>query len=305
LPRKTQPPAADSALLPTVGEPGTFAWCEEVVEVMNAAWRTRETAEEGFLAAVRAATDYRIWETLSPPPPDEPITSLDGLIRRVAEPGQAEPMQIAIRFSGALEPAAPADGAEAGFAASEADLAASLSAAGPAGALSASAHAHSGMSLPVPGAGPAGRPARPMSEEEAVALGNALLDQYANTPPWDASQPASAGSASGTTPEEFSLVDVASEAPAPRRTAAQRKRDRLERTYPDLAEAVDAGEMTLKQAYVQAGIEKEVRTLDKLQRLWRTASEEERQRFLNWIEQEEGLESRREYEKQIYGDDAS
>jgi hypothetical protein len=144
-----------------------------------------------------------------------------------------------------------------------------------------------------------------MSEEEAVALGNALLDQYANTPPWDASQLASAGSAGGTTPEEFSLVDAAPEAPAPRRSAAQRKRDRLERTYPDLAEAVDAGEMTLKQAYVQAGIEKEVRTLDKLQRLWRTASEEERQRFLNWIEQEEGLESRREYEKQIYGDGAS
>jgi hypothetical protein len=90
LSRKDQLPEPDSALLPTVGKPGTFEWCEEVVEVMNAAWRTRETAEQGFLAAVRAAFQYRIWETLSPPRPEEPINSLDGLIRRMADPGQAE-----------------------------------------------------------------------------------------------------------------------------------------------------------------------------------------------------------------------
>ncbi len=295
--RKDQLPAASGALLPTVGNPGTFEWCEEVVEVMNAAWRTRETAEQGFLAAVRAAYEYRIWEMLSPPPPAEPITSLDGLIRRLADPGQAEPMQIAIRFSGVLERSAPQDGRpvaglEAGTIPGDT---ASVPAAGP---------GRGQVSLPAPGAGPAGRPKGPLSEEEEVALGNALLDQYAAAPPWDASQLASGGQGSGVASGGASSADQPAEAAAPRRTAAQRKRDRLERTYPDLAEAVDAGEMTLKQAYVQAGIEKEVRTLDKLQRLWRAASEEERQRFLNWIEQEEGLESRREYEKQIYGEDA-
>ena len=290
--RKEHLPAAEDALLPTVGEPGTFAWCEEVVEVMNAAWRTRETAEQGFLAAVKAAHQYRIWETLSPPPPDEPLHSLDGLIRRMAEPGQAEPMQIAIRFSGVLERPAPADGAAVD---DYTDAA---------GAVSAAASARGQVSLPAPGAAASGRPKRPLSEEEEVALGNALLDQYADAPPWDAAQLPSAGAATDMAAGLAAYVGEPAEAAAPRRTAAQRKRDRLERTYPDLAEAVDAGEMTLKQAYVQAGIEKEVRTLDKLQRLWRTASEEERQRFLNWIEQEEGLESRRTYEKQIYGEDA-
>ena len=86
---------------------------------------------------------------------------------------------------------------------------------------------------------------RPLSEEEELALGNALLDQYAGAPPWDAAQLASAGAAA----EGRALAAYAGD-PArsrqSRRTAAQRKRDRLERTYPDLAEAVDAGEMTLK-----------------------------------------------------------
>jgi hypothetical protein len=299
LSRKDQLPAVDDALLPTVGKPGAFEWCEEVIEVMNAAWRTRETAEQGFLAAVRAAFQYRIWETLSPPPPEEPINSLDGLIRRMADPGQAEPMQIAIRFSGVLEQPAPERGGAAEEAAADA---AALSA--EAAALSASGPARSQASLPVPGAGPAGQPKRPMSEEEEVALGNALLDQYADAPPWDASQFPSAGAGPSMVTGAAGSAEGPDDAAGPRRTAAQRKRDRLERTYPDLAEAVDAGEMTLKQAYVTAGIEKEVRMLDKLQRLWRAASEEERQRFLNWIEQEEGLESRREYEKQIYGQDA-
>jgi hypothetical protein len=91
---------------------------------------------------------------------------------------------------------------------------------------------------------------------------------------------------------------------SPRRTAAERKRDKLERTHPELAEAVDSGEMTLKQAYVEAGIEKANPTLDKLQRLWRTASVEERDRFLNWIEEQEGKERRDAYEREVYGTDA-
>ena len=55
---------------------------------------------------------------------------------------------------------------------------------------------------------------------------------------------------------------------------------------------------------MKAGIEKEVRTLDKLQRLWRAASEEERQHFLNWIEQEEGSKAAASTSEQIYGEDA-
>ena len=79
----TKESAADP-LLPTVNEPGTFAWCEEVVDCMNAAWAMREQGEQGFLAAARAALARRIWETLSPPPPQEPYTSFANLIRRVA-----------------------------------------------------------------------------------------------------------------------------------------------------------------------------------------------------------------------------
>ncbi len=93
-------------LLPTVNDPGTFAWCEEVVECMNAAWVAREQGELGFLAAIRAALEHRIWETLSPPPPQEPYTSLANLIRRTAPPGQAESMQLVIKFSGLEDEAA-------------------------------------------------------------------------------------------------------------------------------------------------------------------------------------------------------
>jgi hypothetical protein len=281
-------PAPGSALLPTVAEPGTYEWCEEVVECITAAWRTREGAEAAFLAAVGAAHRYRIWEQLSPPPPEEPITSLDGLIRRVAEPDQAEPMQIAIRFSGVLEEEADRPG--------RSPAAANLAAGGA---------ATGQVSAPAPGAP---SPARALSEEEEIAQGNALLDQYASAPPW---QPAEVTGGSGSEQGGDAASDAAggfavglpAPAPeAPRRTAAQRKRDRLERTHPELAEAVDSGEMTLKQAYLQAGIEREVRTLDKLQRLWRAASEEERDHFLSWVEQDEGVERRREYERQVYGD---
>jgi hypothetical protein len=95
-------------LLPTVHEPGTYAWAEEVVECINAAWRSRETGEQAFLAAVRAAVEHQVWEILSPPPPAEPYTNLANLIRRNAEAGQAENMQIVIKYSGLEEQAAHA-----------------------------------------------------------------------------------------------------------------------------------------------------------------------------------------------------
>ncbi len=100
--------AQGNPLLPTVNEPGSFAWCEEVVECMNAAWAAREHGEQGFLAAISAALDHRIWETLSPPPPQEPYTSLANLIRRTAPAGQAEAMQLVIKFSGLEENGGPA-----------------------------------------------------------------------------------------------------------------------------------------------------------------------------------------------------
>jgi hypothetical protein len=277
------------ALLPTVGEPGTYEWCEEVVECMNAAWRSRETADQGFMAAVRAALQFRIWETLSPPPPAEPYTSLDGLIRRTADEGQAENMQIAIRFSGVLDEArSTTDDEQAPPWAEPAQAAPTRSVAG--GNLAAAA----------PGTGGrvnASAPNRPLSEEEEIALGNALLDQFAGQsgvtlPTGD----------QGGDEASYSAMAPGPAPAAPRLSAAQRKRERLERTHPDLAEAVDAGELTLKQAYVQAGIEKEVKTLDKLQRLWRAASEDERDHFLSWIEAEQGIEKRREYEREVYGD---
>ncbi len=96
--------------------------------------------------------------------------------------------------------------------------------------------------------------------------------------------------------------EPASEATA-RRTPAQRKRDRLERTHPDLADAVQSGELTLKQAYVQAGIEKTVPVIDKMQKLWKVASEEERQRFMNWLAEEDDRQRKRDYEEDVYGAD--
>lgn len=232
-----------AALLPTVHEPGTFAWAEEVVECINTAWRTRETGEQGFFAAVRAAVTHRIWETLSPPPPDEPYTSLANLIRRTAEPGQAENMQIAVRLSGILE-ASPALAAEAP-------------------ALAPTLSAPFALSDP------------------ALPAGVSLVDVMA------------------------ALADAAPpDPPAPRISAAQRKRERLERTRPDLLDAVQTGDLTLKQAYVEAGIEKQVSPLDRLQKLWHTLSEEERDRFLGWLKQELQAEQVREYHEDVYGEDA-
>ncbi|HEX9116166.1 MAG TPA: hypothetical protein VGA61_08870, partial [Anaerolineae bacterium] len=212
-----------SALLPTVGKPGTYQWCEEVVECLNMAWRSKETAELAFLAAARAAVEFRIWETLSPAPPEEPYTSLEGLIRRTADGGQAENMQIAIRFSGIVEEGdAPAEGGR------------------PAAALPASRAAGTPpweITAAVPGAAGVATP-RPLTEDDEIALGSALLDRYAG-------QAGTADAAAfGGTGDGLSVGLPAgpgsSAAPvSPRRTAAQRKRDKLDRTYPELAEAVD------------------------------------------------------------------
>ncbi len=253
--------AAGDPLLPVVGVPGTYEWCEEVVECMHAAWRARETSERGFLAAVAAAAEHRIWETLSPPPPHEPYTSLDNLIRRTADEGQAENMQLVIRFSGILDEAAPHEDDAPPWAVATAARAA---------AVDAAAYDGSGALDP------------------EVALGEALLAQFAARMEPDAA----AAAAPAAVPAQ------------PRVSAAQRKRERLERNHPELADAVDAGEMTLKQAYVEAGIEKPPRTIDKLQKLWQSASDEERERFLAWLDEQLAKQRKREYQEEVYGEDA-
>ena len=103
---KKQPtnPTTDP-LLPTVHQPGTFEWAEEIVECINGAWRERTQGEARFLAAIRAALAHRIWVTLSPAPPNEPYTSLANLIRRTADAGQAAEMQIVVKYSGLEEQA--------------------------------------------------------------------------------------------------------------------------------------------------------------------------------------------------------
>jgi hypothetical protein len=293
LAKQDRLPQPDSALLPTVNKPGTYEWCEEVVECLNLGWRSRETAERAFLAAAAAAVQYRIWETLAPPFPEEPYGSLEGLIRRKADPGQAENMQIAIRFSGVLEQAAASQEGtqEEGGRAKTAALSA-----GETSSLRASA--------PVPGAlgHPAGQmPDRRLTEEEEIALGNMLLDQYAAGGEFN---PAGLVGVQGAGPEYTPHAPEPAPDTSPRRTAAQRKRDLLERTHPDLIDAVQAGELTLKQAYVQAGIEKAVPVVDKMQKLWKTASEEDRERFMAWLDEEEGRQRRREYEEDVYDADA-
>ncbi len=266
--------AASDPLLPVVGVPGTYEWCEEVVECMHAAWRARETSERGFLAAVRAAVEHRIWETLSPPPPQEPYTSLDNLIRRTADEGQAENMQLVIRFSGVVdETASHGDDAP------------------PWATRAASAPSAYGDAL-----------------DPEVALGEALLAQFAAQM---GTQPETADDLAARRPVGIPAGIPAGEdaggAPAPaqpRMSAAQRKRERLERNHPELVDAVEAGEMTLKQAYLEAGIEKPPRTIDKLQKLWQTASEEERERFLSWLDEQMAKQRKREYQEEVYGDDA-
>jgi HEPN domain-containing protein len=85
-------------------------------------------------------------------------------------------------------------------------------------------------------------------------------------------------------------------------TAAERKREKLAKTHPDLLDAVQAGEMTLKQALVEAGIKKPPQVLDKLQKLWRNASEEEQARFANWVQEQLQRAKKAAYEAEVYGE---
>jgi hypothetical protein len=256
-------------LLPTVNEPGTYAWCEEVVECMNAAWAMRDQGEQSFLAAARAALASRIWETLSPPPPQEPYASFANLVRRTAPPGQAEQMQLVIKFSGLEEGAEQREWAVA-----------------------ASAPDRDEVTAPWEDA-----PALE-GEDPQVALGRKLLEAF------EAAMAQGGGEVSlpadyGQGPVAESRAAVGTSA---RQTAAERKREKLAQTHPDLLDAVQAGEMTLKQAYVEAGIEKPPQVLDKLQKLWRNATEEEQARFANWVQEQVQKAKKAAYEAEVYGE---
>jgi hypothetical protein len=261
-------------LLPTVNEPGTYAWCEEVVECMNSAWAMRDQGEQGFIAAARAALANRIWETLSPPPPQDPYTSFANLVRRTAPPGQAEAMQLVIKFSGIEEDASQAQWAV-------------VAATPPRDEVSApwdnAAIAEAGLE----------------GEDPEVALGRKLLEAFeaemAGNGGGEVSLPADYGQ--GPVTESRAAVGASA-----RQTAAQRKREKLAQTHPDLLDAVQAGEMTLKQAYVEAGIEKPPQVLDKLQKLWRNATEEEQARFANWVQEQIQKAKQAAYEAEVYGE---
>lgn len=274
MPKKTEPHDGrhSDPLLPTVNEPGTFAWCEEVVECINAAWTAREHGEQGFLAAIRAALEHRIWEILSPPPPQEPYTSLANLIRRTAPAGQAESMQLVIKFS-ALEENAAGPTSPRSVAMD----------AGPSGEVSAP------WADLVPEAG----------EDAEAALGRRILEEFEaqlargeirlpDGPGGDEAGAEAAGAAGASGPA--------------RMTPAQRKRDKLAQAHPDLLDAVQSGAMSLKQAYVEAGIEKPPQVLDKLQKLWRNASEEEQARFAAWVQEQVQKARKAEYEADVYGE---
>jgi hypothetical protein len=265
-------------LLPTVSEPGTYAWCEEVVDCMNSAWAMREQGEQGFLAAVRAALASRIWETLSPPPPQDPYTSFANLVRRTAPPGQAEAMQLVIKFSGLEEGSSEGPWA--------------VASGGP----------RAGVSAPWDDPALAGEGME--GEDPEVALGRKLLEAF--------EAQAGGNSLMGGNVGEVSLPADYGQGPAAetraavgagaRVTAAQRKREKLAQAHPDLLDAVQAGEMTLKQAYVEAGIEKPPQLLDKLQKLWRNASEEEQERFANWVQEQVQKAKKAAYEAEVYGE---
>ncbi len=60
--------------------------------------------------------------------------------------------------------------------------------------------------------------------------------------------------------------------------------------------------MSLKQAYVEAGIEKPPQTLDELQKLWRNATEEEQARFAGWVQEQIQKAKKAEYEAEVYGE---
>ena len=263
-------------LLPTVNEPGTFAWCEEVVECMNAAWAARETGEQGFLAAIRAALSHRIWETLSPPPPQEPYTSLANLIRRTAPAGQAESMQLVVKFSGLEE-----DRVEASPA-----------------ARSVAANSTAGAEVSAPWADLVPEAA----EDAEAALGRKILEEFeAQMARGEIRLPDDPGG-DGDAYEAAGAGGNDSASPPARMTPAQRKREKLAQTHPDLLDAVQAGAMSLKQAYVEAGIEKPPQTLDRLQKLWRNATEEERVHFATWIQEQLQKARKAEYEADVYGE---
>lgn len=263
-------------LLPTVNEPGTYAWCEEVVECMNAAWAGREHGEQGFLAAIRAALRRRIWETLSPPPPQEPYTSLANLIRRNAPAGQAEAMQLVVKFSGLEQEQAAPTGAPA------------------ARAVAADASAANEASAPWADLAPEA------GEDAEAALGRRILEEFeAAMARGEIRLPDGSGGGDGAG-NEPSLAPA--QAGSGRMTPAQRKREKLAQTHPDLLDAVQAGELTLKQAFVEAGIEKPPQTLDKLQKLWRNASEEEQQRFAAWVQEQVQKAQKAAYEAEVYGE---
>jgi hypothetical protein len=275
VPLQDRSPVGDP-LLPTVSEPGTFEWCEEVVECMNAAWAAREHGEQSFLAAIRAALSHRIWETLSPPPPQEPYTSLANLIRRTAPLGQAESMQLVIKFSG-LEEDLPAPVPLARAVASDA---------GP-----ATGEASAPWADLVPEAG----------EDAEAALGRRILEEFeAQLARGEIRLPD--GPSGDESYEQQEGGSASAGSATTRVTAAQRKREKLAQTHPDLLDAVQAGEMTLKQAYVEAGIEKPPQTLDKLQKLWRNASEEEQQRFAAWVQEQIQKAKKAAYEAEVYGE---
>jgi len=62
---------------------------------------------------------------------------------------------------------------------------------------------------------------------------------------------------------------------------------RLRRDRPELAERVEAGELSANAAAVEAGFRRRPTPLDTLRRTWAKASEEERAEFLTWIQQSE------------------
>lgn len=267
--------SAGDPLLPTVNEPGTFAWCEEVVECMNAAWSAREHGEQGFLAAIRAALEHRIWETLSPPPPQEPYTSLANLIRRTAPPGQAESMQLVVKFSGVEEEGAAAPTRTVAVDAGPRD----------------EVNAPWADLVSEAGEGPA--------EDAEAALGRRILEEFeAQLARGEIRLP----DAPGGDGEGYERADSGGSGAPPRMTPAQRKREKLAQTHPDLLDAVQSGAMSLKQAYVEAGIDKPPQTLDRLQKLWRSASEEERDRFVSWVQEQIQKARKAEYEADVYGE---
>jgi hypothetical protein len=264
-------------LLPTVNDPGTFAWCEEVVECINAAWGAREQGELGFLAAVRAALEHRIWETLSPPPPQEPYTSLANLIRRTAPPGQAESMQLVIKFSGLEDEAAA-------FVSSPRAVDAGMAASGEISAPWADL-------VPEAGEDPEAALGRRILEAFEAQMAGRPVGHEIRLPDGEGEEDAAAASA-GT----------GAASGGARMTPAQRKREKLAQTHPDLLDAVQAGALSLKQAYVEAGIDKPPQTLDRLQKLWRNATEEEQARFAAWVQEQIQKAKKAEYEADVYGE---